>query len=214
MFCHRSGLIYSWMWATEYELALAAWLYPDKKCIPSGTKETVQVMILGIVLVTLFYSTRDALMFSVVFTVYSTVVCLLVYLMNKVEIPPLFKDSIDHLNDNPENWGKEIIDLRQNAISILDSYFLRRPHTPRHILILLTSFVSLLLALYGELRGYPNLLLLAYALIFITILVSEIVIFYWRNKRDSELRPIYESLKSKNHDIYKLDQECFSKDQN
>jgi hypothetical protein len=199
-----AALIFCWIWVTEYELDLDIWLYLKKKRIPSGTKETAQVILLGLVLVALFYTARDALLFSGVFSVYSTVVCLLVFHMNTVELPPLCADSREHLNQNPENWGEEITIQRLEAISVLESYFLRRPHTPRHVLILDAAFIACLMALFGELRASPEWQLAAYALIFSTILVSELVIFSWRINRDKKLRQIDELLCSKGHDVEKL----------
>lgn len=199
-----AALIFAWIWVTEYELGLDVWLYPKKKRIPSGTKETAQVLLLGLALVALFYAARDALLFAGAFTVYSSVVCLAVFRMNTLELPPLFADSCEHLNENPKSWSHEITRLRLEAISVLDSYFLKRPHTPRHVLILDAAFVACLIALYGQLRNRPEWGLAAYALTFSTILVSECVIFSWRIARDNKLRQIDEWLCSMGHDIERL----------
>jgi hypothetical protein len=198
------ALVIGWIWATDYELGLEVWLYPKKKRIPSGTKETAQVILIGLVLIALFYSARNPLLFSGAFTVYSSVVCLLVFRMNTLEIPPLFADSLEHLYENPENWSEEIIRLRIEAISILDLYFLRQPHTPRHILILDAAFVACLIALYGQLKNSHEWGFTAYAIIFSNILVSEIVIFSWRIARDKKLKQIDESLRNLGHDIEKM----------
>jgi len=195
------GLIFAWIWATEYELGLEIWLYPKEKRIPSGTKETVQVLLLGVALVALFYTARNAFLFSCAFTAYSSIVCLAVFNMNTVELPPLLADSQEHLNENPENWSQEIKRLRIEALSVLESYFLKRPHTPRHVYILNAAFIACLTALYGQLRNITEWGLAAYALTFFTILVSEIVIFSWRVDRDKKLRKIDESLRKNGYDI-------------
>ncbi|MCX7010768.1 MAG: hypothetical protein NTY53_26590 [Kiritimatiellaeota bacterium] len=197
-------LIFAWIMVTEYEIGLSVWLYPKRTRIPSGTIQTAQVMLIGLVLVALFYAARDALLFSASFAVYSSIICLLNFRMNTHEMPPLFADTREHLAENPEHWSQEIIKLRLDAVTELDSYFLGRPHTPRHIIILDAAFLACLIALYGQLKNSPVWSLVAYVLTFVTILVSELVIFYWRNARDSKLKPIDELLRGKGHDIGKV----------
>lgn len=197
-------LIFAWIWVTEYELGLDAWLYPKRKRIPSGTKETAQIMLLGVALVALFYSARSPMFLSVAVAAYSTIVCLLVFRMNTLELPPLFSESREHLTQNPEGWSDDVVKLRLDAVLVLESYFLRRPHTPRHVIILNVAFLGCLAALCARLKGSPEWALVSYGITFVTILVSEIVIFAWRIDRDNKLRPIDEKLRDLGHDIEKL----------
>ena len=197
-------LIFAWVWVTEYELGLDVWLCPKRKRIHSGTIETAQVMLLGVVLVALLYAARDPLLFSLAFLVYSSIVCLLVFRMNTLELPVLFSDSRDRLIENPDKWSKEIVKLRAEAISILETYFVGRPHTPRHVIILDAAFLGCMTALYGKLKGQPEFKLASYSIAFATILISEIAIFAWRIDRDNKLRSIDERLRELGHDMEKL----------
>lgn len=184
-------LIFLWIWATQKELNLLFdWLDPERYVPPSSLKETLLILFFGIVLTSLLFAARDPLLYGLVFTLYSVILILSTTYLNK-EIKTAIDHSkirIDEDTKNPTLAAKAV--LYRAAIDVLQSYFLERPMILRLVLILFTSIIGVGIALYWKISSTTLCGLSAYIIFFVLILVSEIVINWWRYIRDGRLREI------------------------
>jgi len=107
------------------------------------------------------------------------------------ELRDVFKKSKNRINKDlktPEPLQKHKTYLA--GIEILEFYFIKRRQILRLIFIFAFSLVGLVLSIYWEVEKISFVGFTAYFIFFFTILISEIVIYRWRNIRDITLRPL------------------------
>jgi hypothetical protein len=200
LFLLTAGLAYIWIWSTEMEVdQLFHWLDPQGYTVPSTLKETAMILSIAVLLIGLLFASRDPLFYGLVFTSYSTVVPFTNRYVNR-ELAVAFQRSRSRIQRDVETIGKtDRSTLFSQAIDILDFYYLQRPHTRRHIIILIFSAFATAISALSRALGSTNLALLSYAILFLTIVGSEIVIGRWRLVRDQALRPIDSALGEIDH---------------
>lgn len=191
LFALTSVLIFLWIWATQKELDLLFdWLDPEKYELPSTLKETLLILFLGFILITLLFAARDPLLYALVFTFYSVILLPSARYMNK-EIKTAIEHSKRRLDEDmkdPTLTTKTL--LYRAALDILQDYFLESPIIPRLVLIILISIIGVFAALYWKISHRILWGLSTYAIFFTLISISEIVINRWRCIRDERLREI------------------------
>jgi len=187
------ALVLVWIWCTQKEPDLLfEWMDPQRYEPPSDLKETAVIVGLSVLLVGLVFTARDPFAFGAVFTAYSTAIMLAVIHFNR-ELREVVSQSTRRLSEasngasEPEQRSAAI---RLEAIAILEEYFIIRPHTPRHIIILGISAIGLVVAITGTYFDVSVLRVIAYAIFILLILVSEAILAHWRNVRDHKLRPL------------------------
>lgn len=182
-------LIFLWIWATKKELyLLLRWLDPVDYSPPSSLRETATILGLALVLVALLFASRDPFLFGLAFTVYN-VATLFAYRYAAQQIAIAIKSSKDRLVR--DRASPELTDRTQvisSALDALHSYFIDCPQTPRHAVIAFVSLFGVGLATYWKTTKNDVWGLLAYAVFLAVIIVSEAVIFLWRDERDRKLR--------------------------
>lgn len=188
------ALIGLWIWATQKELDLLfEWLDPQRYIPPSSFKETIIIIFLGILLSALLFSARNIFIYGMIFTFYN-ITNIFGWRLTIREINKAISASITRVNsdlENPDLKNKAI--LYQGGINILNSYFIKRPHFMRLVII----FVCSLIGLFFSIIGYS---ILSYSLYIGIIIVSEIIIAKWRIIRDNVLRPVNAELTELDHE--------------
>jgi len=190
--CILTGLlIFLWIWATQRELNwLFQWLDPERYEPPTNLKETAIILGLGVLLVGLVFASQNPLLYGCIFTAYSLANIFSVRYLNS-ELKKVFAKSINRINE--ETNDAKLLEKNKTyltGIEILEFYFIKRPQIRRLIFILIFSLFGLALSIYWQIKKIPLLGIGAYFIFFFTILVSEIVIYRWRNIRDNELKPL------------------------
>lgn len=188
--------IYGWIYTTEMELdQLFHWLHPKGYAsFPSSLKESMMIFVLAVLFVGFVYSSGDPLYFGILFTSYSVVIPFCTRHVNN-ELADVFERSRQHIRDeisekgNDEKWS-----LFLQGIDALESYFLHRRHTRRHIIIVPCAVLGTAVAGISNAIHSSALVLLSYFIFIVTIIWSEIVVFRWRSIRDQALRRIDSSL--------------------
>jgi len=184
-------LVFIWIWATQKELdMLFLWLDPERYSPPSGFKETATMVGLSLLLVLLMMSSKDPLLFGSIFTAYNITVLFAVIALNKQ-----VKEAIEKTKERYIGKGTTLNELSEEAtiikaVIVVEQYFINRPHTKRHIVILISGCLGLFfaaLAQFYELKAYQ---VGAFVIYIVTIIFSEVWIGHWRNIRDNDLRPI------------------------
>jgi len=194
-------LVFVWIWATQKELdLLLEWLEPKSYVPPSSMKETAMIVGEGVVLTALFFTARDPCVFSIVFTAYSLLVMVSVMHLNR-ELRLAFADTEEHLAKTTESERNPLVGLQLEGLGVLCEYFLGRPHTLRHIVILLVSVLGVGLSAWWWLSDAQALGIASYSLFFTLILVSEVVIAQWRNYRDAKLRIVISKMHKVQYDL-------------
>lgn len=191
LFLLTAVLAYLWIASSESELdQLMDWLDPKNYAFPSTFKETLLILLIAAFLIALLFASRDPLAYAAVFTAYSAVALFSTRYVNRV-LAVAFQRTRQRIDDDVRSLGPtDRSRLFSEAISVLDTYYLKRPHTERHATILSFSGVAVVLALVA--RRFPSSVfgLVAYTVLFVTIVCSELVIGYWRGVRNDALKPI------------------------
>lgn len=190
------SLVFLWIWATQKELdQLVEWMKPESYVAPSRLKETSMIVVEAVVLVVLLFSAKNPLVFAIVFTAYSLLVMVAVIHLNR-ELLVAFDDTEKSLAKEATEEDSSDVVLQSKGVAVLRKYFLARPHTPRHAIILLTSLVGIGIAWWWQITGAQSLGVISYLFFILIILVSEIVIGVWRNARDNDLRSVLGEIKT------------------
>lgn len=93
LFAATGILVFLWIWATQRELDLLfEYLDPEHYNPPSTVKETLLILTVAVLLVSLLFASRNPLWFSVVFTTYSVVMVPLTLYMNP-ELARAFREK-------------------------------------------------------------------------------------------------------------------------
>ena len=175
-----------WAWITESELRLLSeWLDPIDYEPPTGQAQILQSMGLAIFLVGMVIATRDPLWYGIAFLGYSTVLLFAVRYFNS-QLKRAIEGSRIHLAFD-SSLSAASKSLYEDALKAVEEYFLGRPHTPRHIALLIIAAIGLCLAIEWELSGDKKLRLVAYGLFICNLFWSEAMIFSWRHIRDQSL---------------------------
>jgi len=188
-------LVFLWIWATQKELDLLFdWLDPQRYVPPSSLKETVLILLFGLLLTALLFAARDPLLYGLVFAVYSTMLIPASMYLNKEirEAIDHSKTRLDEDKKDPTLAARAV--LYRAAVEVLQSYFLERPVMLRLVLILCVSIIGVGVALYWKISSRTLWGLSAYVIFFVLILVSEIIVNRWRSIRDGRLREIQAEL--------------------
>jgi hypothetical protein len=188
-------LIFIWIWATQKEMDLLFdWMDPERYEPPSDFKETAIIISLGILLVGLIYAARDPVAYGIVFTAYSIFVLFATKRFER-ELVDVIDRSRTRMEKKGDARNDELEKLYLKGIAILEHYFLKRPQRLRHSLIVSLSIVGLVLALWSKHVANSVFAAAAYIVYITTVVVSEVVIGCWRNRRDEQLRPITAEIK-------------------
>ncbi len=183
-------LIFLWIWATQKELNLLFdWLDPEFYEPPSGLKETAIILWLAFIIVMLVFTSRRVLLFGIVFTIYSITNLLSTKYLN-YELREIFRKSKQRIDDDTSS-DKSLKETYLKGIEILEFYFIKRSHIFRLYLIMFFSFLGLIFSMLLEIKKTTLLGVAAYCTFILTIIISEIVIYIWRAKREEALRPLY-----------------------
>ncbi len=184
-----------WIWFTQKELdILFRWLRPGRYKPPSDLMELLMIVGLGFLLSMLFYAARDPLYYSLVFTGYSLLVLFSTLHLNR-EIHKAVIKSREHLNQlAAADPGNREYQLLRKGIEHLSEHYLIRPHTLRHAIILMFSAIALLLAILSKGNRALWLALCSYWIMIATLVVSEIILGYWRGVLDKHLAPLEEEI--------------------
>jgi hypothetical protein len=189
------SLVFIWIWATQKELdILLTWVDTESYHPPDTIKETAIIFGEAILLVLLIYTAQYPFFYGLTFLTYSLVVMLAVAYLNR-ELQKAFDDTRKELqlSSNQSNGAMACVHLK--AIDVLEDYFIKRPHTPRHMIILGFSALSALCASLGSAYTNEKITAASYILILLTICISEFVIGKWRISRDVRLGKILSELR-------------------
>lgn len=188
-------LIFLWIWSTQKELDLLfEWLDPERYAPPSTIKETFLILFFALILTGMLLASRNPVWYGAIFTTYSSVLIPSIIYTNK-EIARAILNSKQRVE---RDLGDETLVVKANlylqGIGILESYFLKRPIVKRLVCILLASLLATGFAVWWHLYGSTTTGTISYALFATIIIVSEILIGYWRCVRDGCLRTILAEL--------------------
>lgn len=192
-----SVLLFMWLFASDSELQiLAKWIEADKYRVPDAIKDMLIIVLQLAVVIGLFFAARSPFWFGVMFVIYSLFTLLSVRYMNANHLPKAFEMNQKHYGKLLESKAESepLVALKRKGLDIVEYYFLGRPHTPRHIAILVSSIIGLGLAIAWKVFDSPVVGASAYILFIGVIIVSEIVILHWRLVRDSELGKVKDKI--------------------
>lgn len=180
-----------WIWIPEREFQLLAdWLDPDSYSPPDGTKEWALILGIGLLLGTQILSTRNPILYGVVFAGSSGWTLFSVLHVNR-ELEAAITASRTRLQKaiaTPGNDEEEALDGK--ALDVLEEYFLKRHHITRYGVSIVFSLIGLALAIAAQSRSSEFLKSCSYCVFLSWFVVSETIIFRWRSTRDEEMRPL------------------------
>ena len=194
-------LVFLWIWATQKELdILLEWLDPKHYLPPSGLKEPAMILGLGALLVALLYSSRNPFWFGVIFTSYSICVPIATRYLN-LQISQAVSGSRERLAEDLRNDAlKEAALLYTQGVNEVERYFLKTPQMWRFFLIATSAAIGTILAILWKTGSGDSFGVAAYVILLLTIVVSELVILRWRQRRDQTLYAIRTNLVELTHD--------------
>ncbi len=189
LFALTGVLVWLWVWATRHELVILwRWLDPKRYKPPSDLRETAMITLLGVLLSALFFASRDVLLYTLLFSIYSIVNLFVNHYLDK-EVSSAVEKSRQRLADELRiHRDDRCLLLYSSAIDELEHYFIKQPHQLRQVVILVFSFAAFIVAYLAGVRDSAEWRVAAYILVFMTIVTSEIVIAAWRIYRDDRLR--------------------------
>lgn len=186
-------LIFIWIWCTGKELDICfSWLDPERYQPPSSFKEIAMIVIESLILILLFFTSRNPLWFGIIFSIYGFTILFTDRYARK-EIHKAILQSRKHLEKENE-MEKDVQMHYLRGIDIISHYFDTRPHFQRHLITFLLGILGLSLgiiwkitntALYGE---------IAYIIFILSIWIPESILAFWRIERDNGLREIKEEI--------------------
>jgi hypothetical protein len=177
-------LIIQWMSANHGEMEMLQHYFGDVvSLVPSEAYFIVAgiAFLLGI----MGYFSNNIMVFSGMFASYNLLTVWGSWIVNERCKEMLAKaKSIGNLSD-----------ARQHDLEAIERYYLKRPHYPRLMTIIFVSFSSLVISLVARLHaGMPletYFIIIAYVVMILNIVVSEIAVTIWRIKRDKALGERY-----------------------
>jgi hypothetical protein len=184
-------LVFLWIWSTQKELDLCLnWLDPDHYIPPTNLIETIMIIGESILLCLLFWASFDPLFYAIIFALYSIIITITnKYALN--EVHKAIKSSRVRLKvEFKENENSKINLEYVKGVDVLERFFILRPWMKRFIIIDIVSLLASGLGITWKITGQKFIGFITYIVIFLTILVSEIVIAKWRIVRDNRLRSI------------------------
>lgn len=185
------AMIPLWMWATHHEATiLITWCDPKDYAVPSDLGTLLREMGIGVTLVILLFSARNPLAFGIAFSLYSFVTMATVRYMNRELATVVQACRVRLAEDEGDPRLRDRTQLYGDGLTVVDDYFLQRPHTPRHVGILVASLVGTGFAVASVVSKRGTFALVAYIIFILIIVVSELVLAMWRQDRDRRLRPL------------------------
>jgi hypothetical protein len=178
------GLIVVWISANKGEIEMLHKTFRDD--VPQVPfKAYCLVAGIAILLGIMGYFSNNIMIFSGMFATYNVLAAWGQWTVNNNVRQMLMKAlSVSNLADS----------LRRD-LKAIEKYYLDQPHYPRHIIIIFTSFISFTLSLMSKMPDWKSsetlLISIAYVIMILNFLVSEIVIWVWRKERDGTLEENY-----------------------
>jgi hypothetical protein len=187
-----------WIWVSQKELALfCQWLDPEDYEPPD---ETIIIVGFAVVLAILLYAARNPIVFGVAYTVYS-VANVLGWIHVRGEIGTAVTKSRLRLKEEKPSEQAGII---EQALALIERYYVRAPHIARSSLGLILAITGLAISTYGGLRHNQTATEAAYLVyIFDTLIIEELGTMRLRLAFYAGLRP----LSAKVHDLTRKGQE-------
>jgi hypothetical protein len=185
-------LMLLWFWATHHETDIwCEWLDPKDYQPPSDLKETAMIIGLGLLLAALLFTSRDPLLYCLVFSLYSLLNLGGVILLHK-ELAEILRKSKNRLDASRvhDKRRRQRYELYRNAIRPIEHYHFGNPHTRRNVLVLVASLIALGLSVHWKISGSVLTGMASYVTISGTIMISEWILAQWRASRDDALRPL------------------------
>lgn len=196
-------LLALWLWSTSAELEmLIEWLEPERYRPPASIVEVGVVFYFAVILPLLLFAARNPLAYGLLFTLYSMVLIPSTYYMLR-EIRKAVAGCCGARDRGGAIKRKNLKDqvslppkLRRQAAAIIRHYYCRRPQVRRQAVILAASCFVTGAAVWGYFARQTWIGAVAQVLFATIILISEVVIGYWRWKRDTDLLPLFEEKES------------------
>lgn len=189
LFAMQGLFIILWILVTERELLLMAqWLDPVDYEPPSGQTQMIESVGIAVFLVAMLVATRNPLWYGAMFLLYSTVDFIGGRYFN-AQLRKAIDGSEAHLKAVEDTMNSDVASTYHSALDVIASYWLkpRRPRARRHVFLLTFGAVGLLLAIGWKTYGNDRLRSAAYLVFIVNLLVSEVVIWRWREVRDESL---------------------------
>ncbi len=179
-----------WYVWTDWELDLFLRYLPMP---PHRARDNVIVILGGIVLGLLIYFSDRIILFTSIF-----MICDAFAFLGTKDVDEAVADSIALRRNQPNKIG----DYEREVLGALEDYYVRRPQLTRIACSAFVKLVALAVAIYGHLLvgegpnssvgllvDYPNFAnCLAYVLVLIGGIGSEIPITFWRVERETRIR--------------------------
>ncbi|MDD4891304.1 MAG: hypothetical protein PHU85_15390 [Phycisphaerae bacterium] len=184
-------LVLLWIWAVQRELEfLFTWLDAGAYVPPSSMGETVIILGFAGFLTALLFASRNPFAYGIIFTVYSAA-----SIPGAIYVNRQLREAIDAsrnraLEDMQDGQLAPKARVYLEAIAVLEAYFLKRPIVLRLYVILAASLAALGLAIWWQASKARSVGFLAYLAFILIILISELVIGWWRIVRDNKLRSV------------------------
>lgn len=145
------------------------------------------IITLAILLGILGFFSYNIVIYSSIFVFFSIFDIWSIYYRNKT-IKEALKKALN------ETTNKISAEKRKNLREI-EIYFIERPHMQRSTTVIFFSFISLIFGIIAQLYPEPNyvklFLSLAYGIMSLNIIISEIIINRWRKNRDNAIGEYY-----------------------
>ncbi len=199
-------LVFQWIIATSNEFAL---LQRYSRYSPLVKHQSYFIIIgLTTLLGVMGYYAKDILIFSCIFTIYSFVnICgswvVIPHIISGFEkhikeLYRAYKNREDKIDSALLTIAKDYFESKEcSMFRIIEEYYIFRPVVLRSVVITFISCISLILALIANLGDITQITLsakqrdifsiLAYIIMILNILVSEIIIALWRKERDKKI---------------------------
>jgi len=206
LLCVVIFLVFQWVIVTSNEFAL---LQRSARYSPLVKHQSYFIIIgLTTLLGVMGYYTEDILIFSCIFTIYSFFNIVGSWLViphiisgfekNIKGLYHVYKNREDKIDSALLTIAKDYFENKEcSMFRIIEEYYIFRPVVLRSVVITFISCISLILALIDTLGDTTQitffatqrdiLSIMAYIIMILNIVVSEIIIALWRKERDKKI---------------------------
>jgi hypothetical protein len=200
-----AAMLFMWIHATWYELnyVLCKWLDPRDYAVPQGLLVASMIAMMVVILAILFVSVPRIERYVAVFTFYSFFnlygsICTLsqiAYAVQETKKRNLTEGARIAIDAIQKYWVKNLGHVEKQKDSILFPYkvdnawrsWLRNPYFIRLVICFIAPLLLLPIAIAARLLNSNRLFQASYVAMILILLISEVVIFLWRLKRDQRI---------------------------
>ena len=183
-------ILFFWIWSPRRDIELLEEWFAHRSNVRNPQFEWVTGLGLATLFASLLWFASQPIIYSPIFIMYCTF-----YFLGVRHFHKYVKDALAQrkkaLKTNIKEENKELIEIHERALQVLEKYYLKNRHLMRIGTMAVFGVIAFSVALLGralDFKVWGDIS--ATLIVVVTFIVSEVYIIIWRRERDKKITPL------------------------